>query len=160
MTTVDTSGAEVATRPARLSDDELAGIQSFEDAIALLKSSGLAPATITDFGNGFEVLEDKRQLLKVPFLILSWAFNNGDHGDFVTMYVVTDNGRKLVVNDGSTGIREQLVSISEKRLTEFGGDITKAHSGLYCPKGLRISEYVYVNDKGDKSNAATFYLAN
>lgn len=163
-TTVTTDGTVVEKAGPRLMDDaDLGAIQSFADAMALLQSAGMTVADITEeYGTGFDVLDDKRQLVKVPFLILSWRFSEGDHGKFVSMMIVTREAggvsRKLIVNDGSTGIRKQMEEISEDRLQKFKGDVNKAHAGLLVPKGLRISEYDYVNDKGVKTPASTFYL--
>jgi len=149
--------------PRQMDDAELGAIQSFADAMELLRAHGMTVADITEeYGTGFDVLDDKRQLVKVPFLILTWRFTEGDHGKFVSMTIVTREpggvSRKLIVNDGSTGIRQQMETISEARLQQFEGDMNKAHAGLLVPKGLRISEYDYVNDKGVKTPAATFYL--
>lgn len=129
--------------------DELRGITSFDDAVALIKSSGMATATSSDFGDGFTVVENKDSLLKVPFLVLSWNFSEGEFGDMVVMRIVTRAGDKLVLIDGSTGIREQMRKIGER----FNG-------ALFCERGLRKSTYPYVDPKSGKSNmASTYYLA-
>jgi len=128
--------------------------------VQLLSSHGLTVSDVTEYGTGFEVCEDKRQLVRVPFIVLDWRFSEGDHGRFVSMTVVTRDGRKLIINDGSTGIRQQMEKITEDRLKRFEGDLTKAHAGLAVPKGLRVSEYVYVDRETGKAKDATTYYLN
>lgn len=104
----------------------------------------------SEFGNGFAVLEtkDKGQLVGVPFIILDWTLREGDNGDYVSLEIVTQDNRKLIVNDGSTGILKQIRDIAET------GD-TRA---IYVKKGLRKSEYTYTDGEGKQKPAVTFYL--
>jgi hypothetical protein len=105
----------------------------------------------SEYGTGFEVLDKdaKGQLVGVPFIILDWVINNeGDFGEFVSLRIVTQDNRKLIVNDGSTGIAKQIREIAE------AGELR----ALYVKKGLRRSDYEYTEKNGAKKPATTFYL--
>jgi len=154
---------KTVSRRIEFSDETLAGIRSFSDAIGVLKDSGIVPESASDYGTGFHVA-DKATLVGVPFVALAWRFNTGAYerapgevGDFVSVECVTERGDKVVINDGSTGICRQLRAITDQR--EMRGHATPQH-GLLCERGLAKSEYEYVDDKGRKSPAATYYLAD
>lgn len=145
----------VALRSA-FTDDELRGIGSFSDALELIANKGLgAPENFEAYGTGFKVV-DKATLVGVPFMMLEWRFSDGDFGRFVSFSGVTEDGRKIIVNDGSTGVREQLENVSASR--ESKG--MKASAPLLVREGLRVSEYDYTDEKGNKSRAKTYYLAD
>lgn len=128
-------------RLKEMSLNELQKEFQFVDASELLETEQFGP-----------ILKDKSVLVGTPFLIVEWFFYPGDFGeDFVSMKVVTMDGRKFIVNDGSTGITAQLRATSEKR---------NVYGGMACRKGLRVSEYTYTNDKGVEVPAATFYIDN
>lgn len=132
-------------------DDVLRDINSAQDVLDLYKDSNVEEFEYSDeFGTGFEVLETtgKARLVGVPFRILGFRFSNGDQGEFVSMHVVTDKGEKFIVNDGSTGIYQQCQAMAAKGKTV----------GIRCSKGLHRSDYTFVNDKGEKSPATTYYL--
>lgn len=157
----ETSQELVAGMP-RLSDDDLRTIQNVDDAVKLLKSQGVDLVNIADvIGTGFELVTEervKRQLVGVPFVVLAWGFSLGDYGPFTTLYIVTGKGGKYIVNDGSTGIREQLDAYSAK---------TGKQQGMIVNHGFRVSDYridketkkpVPANFTGETEPAATFYL--
>lgn len=106
---------------------------------------------ITDvMGTGFAVVDDKAPLLDIPFVIVKYGVHKGDKGLFTTIHVVTEDGRKLIVNDGSTGIHAQLLQYKEE-----SGRVCP----LYVPRGLRMSEYDYEDLRtGEVSRARTYYL--
>lgn len=140
----------------KYTDDALADIKSFDDAVALLAEQGIAVTDITDFGDGFTV-EDKRSLVNVPFIILDYKFADGEYatdaenvdGQFAILRVVTSDGRKRVVTDGGTGIRNQTRQLQRKGV----------QGGVMCARGLTVSEYDYVDEKtGDVTPAKTYYL--
>lgn len=117
-----------------------------------------------EYGSGFEILERKDKLVDVPFLVVSWTFNtskdypnpDGTPGVFVTAYVITEKGDKYIVNDGSTGIRNDLYRVTELRRQKGSQN---SQTALMVRKGLRRSDYNYVNPKtGEVSKATTFYL--
>lgn len=95
-------------------------------------------------------LVDKDKLIGVPFIVIdfttrvgSYRRDDGELGDYISVTIKTKDNDLLVFNDGGTGIAGQLASVDlEKDLP------------LYCPQGLRKSEYT--NSYGP---ALTYYLA-
>lgn len=146
---------EIARAPRVFNDDALANITDFDSAMSALIDSGSVVEQITDYGNGFSVVEDKRRLCGVPFLILEWKFNDSDMSDlpFASATIVTQSGEKLILNDGGSGIRDQLMRVAAKRGP--GAALT----GLLVPKGLAESNYMYTDESGKERPATTFYLS-
>lgn len=144
--------AEVVVPGKNITTDELASLKSFEDALSLVTAKvgetnlGVAAEEI---GDGFKLLDNKDQLCGVAFIAVTWDFHNGDHGEFVSVKLMTRDGTKYIVNDGSTGIRDQLTAYTNKKGTQ---------GGLFCEKGLRRSDYKYTDPEGKESNATTYYL--
>ena len=68
--------------------------------------------------------------------------------------IVTKDGRKLIMNDGSTGIYQQLRSVTDNRIAN---NRANPQGGLAVEKGLRVS--VYDNPVG-QGKSRTYYLAN
>lgn len=96
------------------------------------------------------ILTDKNQLVGEPFVAVKWNFYPGEFGEFVSMWVLTNDDAKYIVNDGSTGICAQL-----RALTDNNGQ----DGMLVCPKGLRRSDYKYTDPRtGDERPASTFYI--
>lgn len=95
------------------------------------------------------IMEDKSKLIGTPFLLLHWQFNRGDAGEFVTMFIVTPDNARFIVNDGSTGIRDQLLSLSGNK---------GLNGGVFCKHGLRKSEYDKVLDNGQTVHGITYYI--
>jgi len=151
-----TTSAEIDKTPL-FSDDQLAAIQSWADAEKLVAAAGVPVENFDDYGTGFKVLEDKGKLIKEPFVILEHRFSQGDKGLFASLVIVVKStNQKLIINDGSTGIRDQLLKVDEKR-TEKGIDV---RIPIVVPNGLRVSEYDYADDKtGEVSRAKTYYLS-
>lgn len=137
-------------RGTGLSDEELRMVESFDDVVRM---TGGQVANIADeMGDGFSVLDDKMRLIGAEFIIVKYGEHESeksDGGKFTTIHVVTKEGGKYIVNDGSTGIHAQM---SEK----FGPD-GEPFKFLYVPRGLRVSEYTYM-DGGREKPARTFYL--
>lgn len=148
--TVPTSDVEV--KPAKIDRMAYRDIATFEDAINLANESGMKLETASNLlGDGFGLLKEKDALIDRAFLILDWTFTKGDYEDeFVTVRVVTDDNRKLIFNDGSTGIRDQL------RVIEPG-------TSLLVQRGLRKSVYItqVPNKQGElvDTPASTYYLS-
>lgn len=147
---------DVAIPSTRFDDEALSNIESFDDALALLAEEGIAIDMADEkLGNGFAIISDKGILCGVEFLLLSWQFNQGDKGEFVSCNLVAKmpgqkTPSKFVLNDGSTGIREQLKQYTKK---------TGKTAGLYVKHGLRRSDYTYEDQAtGENSAATTFYL--
>lgn len=134
---------------ADLDDETLASISSLEDAVAILNGSGIEVTDIADLGDGFGI-GDKNEYVNVPLMVLDWKFSDGDYGDkFAIFRVVTADGRKAVLTDGSTGIRQQLENFSRRNI----------NGGVLVKRGLTRSDYEYVDEKGKKTPASTFYFS-
>lgn len=103
-----------------------------------------------ELGTGWTVLatNEKSRLVGVPLIVLDWQFNDGDNGEFVSARVLTKANERLVVNDGSTGICQQLRELEMREETR----------AIFCKRGLRVSEYEYEDKDGSKRPAKTFYL--
>ena len=144
-------------QPRLFTDESLAAIDSFDAVLALVRAQGLATANASDLGNGFVLLanKDKPKLIGVSLVILDWRFNAGDHGEFVSMMVLTKDGKKYIVNDGSTGIYENMKALTRK----LGG----GRAVTYVPKGFTQSDYMFDEVQKDGSTvrkpATTFYLS-
>lgn len=144
---------------SQLVPDEVAqGFQTFQDALSYLESQGHGVVKSTDvLGDGFEVLQDKKRLIAVPFVIIDWDYVPGDMGRYVTVRLMTAENRKFRISDGSSGIYQQL-----EKLTEEKG----MKSGLAVPGGLRESTF-WIDKAGTPVNedspdrvkkVTTFYL--
>lgn len=138
------------------SDTDLLNIQTEADALALLQEVGYTVEEADKaIGNGFAILptDHKGRLEGLPLLFLSWRFSCGDMGEFVSALVLapTQNGvEKWILNDGSTGIYNQLKAYSEN---------TGRYGGLRVKRGLRRSDYTYTDPQtGNEKPATTFYL--
>lgn len=152
--------APIATT-AGFTATELADIDSFDAALALIgEKMGGTVVNSSDLGDGFSLLgtNDKGQLVGVPLVVMSVTFSEGEYvradgsgqkikGTFATLRIVTKDGRKLILNDGSTGICAQLQELYERRPAVAGQPIL-------CAKGLRVSEYVHP----EHGAAKTYYL--
>lgn len=114
---------------------------SFDEALAAAGSEAL----ILD---DFEKLDNKDELLNVPFIVTRWWFTEGDMGTFAVLRCITRDNRKLVVTDGSTGICAQL-----KKITLDTGKT----ANMVVRNGLRVSEYTADTSEGPK-RARTYYL--
>lgn len=150
--------ASDVVRPTRiLSAEDYAGITSFEDALNLIGDKlGGEVVQASDLGDGFSVIDkaSKKSLIGVTFIILEVGFHTGDfkredgeNGDFASLRIVTKDGRKLVLNDGGTGIPEQIKTLWKMKPETAGKPI-------FVPKGLRVSEY----DHPVHGKSETFYL--
>jgi hypothetical protein len=131
------------------SRDELAGISSFQDAMALATSQygGVIQAhDDPNLGTGFRIAteDDKYRLQGVPLLLLDWRFNEGDFAeDYVSIHAIQqeESGKavKWVINDGGTGICKDLREYTVK---------TNRKGGVFLRRGLRVSEYPTDVDSG------------
>lgn len=147
----------VAVQAHRFSDEQLSSIESFDDVTALLAAEGITLDSADEvLGNGFTILDkdEKGMLVGIPLVCLSWQFNAGDNGEFVSINIVAKMPgnvvpSKFVVNDGSTGIRDQLKAYSNK---------TGKFAGLTVKRGFRRSDYPYTDADGKTRTATTFYL--
>lgn len=152
------SGAELDLTGNKtvFSDNDLAGINSLQDALDALAGIGATVDNFSEYGNGFPILKDKATLTGKPFVILSWKFHEGTYGTFVSAIVVSESGDKCVLNDGSTGIKDQLEMVTASRVRN---GVANTQSGLIVRNGLRSSEYSYSDADGRQIPAVTWYLA-
>ena len=101
------------------------------------------------------VIKDKNTLLGTPFIMVEWRFNDGDHGTFVSIEIMTENGDRFILNDGSTGICAQVAALTEHRTAN---DHPAPTSGRMVKRGLRRSDYPFTDEKGKTTTATTYYL--
>lgn len=96
----------------------------------------------SELGDGFKVLnsDDKGQIENRPFIVVDYKLDNvGKFSAFATMKIVTADNRRLIVNDGGTGIPSQLQEIK-----------ASGHTGaILCRKGLKVSRYDVTDEKGE-----------
>lgn len=141
--------AEVATLDG-LTEDGLRAIVDFGSVETVAGGTGTNIADV--LGTGFSVLDEKKRLCGMELYVVKYGIHKSEKngGEFTSIHVVTRDGGKWIVNDGGTGIHEQL-----KGLKEELGTICP----LYVARGLRISEYKYTDPTdGKEKEAATFYL--
>lgn len=148
--------------------EDLAGIESWDDAVALIELRYGALEDVADvLGDGFTLIQNKAKLVDVPMLLLNWRLQKGDFGPFVTVHAFAKNPAndfkpwKVIFNDGSRGIADQLAEFTKTR---------ERSGGLRASHGLRVSEYDFCDDcrkaaveecgqEGHKTGkASTYYL--
>lgn len=138
-------------------EETLRGITDFDAAIALMQQTE-GGVTVADqvLGDGFALLDSGRKgiLEGVPLLFMEWTFNEGNFGTFVSARVVARNPdggvSRYIINDGSTGIAEQLANYTKR---------TGLQSGLLVKNGLRVSQYEYEDpETGKLTPAETYYI--
>ena len=150
------SGAELDLRKNGnvFDDDALAKIGSLQDALDALSGLGATVDSYNEYGTGFSVV-DKQTLAGVPFVILEWRFNNGTYGEFVSCLIVTKDGVKAVLNDGSTGVCKELSMVTASRLRN---GVANTQSGLIVENGLKRGDYTYTDENGKETPATTWHL--
>lgn len=150
MAAKEPESSEIDTKGKRVSEGQLADITSFDDALALVQDvfGGEIVEADKTLGTGFAVLEDKNRLLGVAFIAVRIDRHpNGDHGPFTSLHVVTQDGRKYIINDGGTGIHEQVTELYSRKPELVG-------LPLLVRQGLRRSDYVHP----EHGPSVTFYL--
>lgn len=137
------------TRP--IDNDQLRNVRDFGSAMELLESMGVPLVDSSEeLGTGFTKTDNKEQFVGVPLVVLYWSFHDGDFGEdpFVAIHLVTKDGGRYILTDGSTGIRDEL-----RKWTENNNGRTH---GMLCQNGLSKSEYKYCeNCKSTNSRKAT-----
>lgn len=131
-----------------LSVESLRDITDFDAAIRALTDAGVELRHVSDeMGDGFALVDDKEPLVGVPFVVLSSNLSDGDYGRMVTLRIITKDGRKLIMNDGSTGLCAQAQEYEQRT----GGTL----AGLVVERGLRGSQFKYCTQcvKVSKKNA-------
>jgi len=105
-----------------------------------------------DGGSEWTLVGDKADLINVPFVIAMIRWNDtAEGGTFVSVCCFKEDGTKIVFNDGSTGVYQQLQTYTLKHQRD---------TGIFCAKGLRKSDYIFTNkDTGKETPATTYYIA-
>jgi hypothetical protein len=95
---------------------------------------------------------EKATLVGVPFAIIDAGIRVDGQTDreYWSFQIITGDGRKLVVNDGSVGLAKQASEIAARR-----GSLV----GLVVTHGLSGGEYTTTLPNGEKVVASTFYFA-
>lgn len=160
MASTDIVPNEIDRMNFSISRDQLKEIgasgDAFADALALAKevygdeSVQLASDAI---GDGFALTDNKDQFIGTPIVFLKWTFSKGDFIDpktkekreFASVRVVSPKG-KYVINDGGSGICDQLRQFTDENFGRQGG--------LVAARGLRRSDY----DHPEYGSATTYYI--
>ncbi|HEY6021378.1 MAG TPA: hypothetical protein VIY48_16180, partial [Candidatus Paceibacterota bacterium] len=74
------SSTEVAITEPMLDDEQLTEMRSFEDALAILSQAGMEVTSVTDFGDGFQVMK-KSDFVNVKFVIVNYKIVPADRSD-------------------------------------------------------------------------------
>lgn len=120
----------------RVSDKDMRAVATaenpFEAALALAADiyGGVIDAS-TELGNGFTLVE-KIDLTGERMVLLHWQFNEGDHGEFASIAAVTGSQKRIIFNDGSSGVYAQLREFTQEH---------KRSGGMLAPRGLRANTY-------------------
>jgi hypothetical protein len=105
---------------------------SYEDLDAYFEAQG---GLIEFKGSPYDLVKDKSTLVDRPFAIVNIRFYKGTFGEACAVMAITQEGDKIVFNDGSSGIFSQCESMVKR---------VKRRGGFTCPNGLRASSYTYV----------------
>lgn len=155
----------VSTTVTVLRTEHFREIKSFDAAAELLRESGKGiVAADAELGDGFELVKDLRQLVGVPMLCVDVKFlisdkytdKQGHPAGYIVARCVTKDDRKVVIDDGSTGISQQLWTYKEEN--DGAWPTLWAH-------GLRESTF-YVDKAGNvvprttvgATEVSTFYI--
>lgn len=123
------------------------------EQLAELLTEEQALISVEEAGDGFykdpNNKEAKRRLVGVPFIIVDSRDTPGKFGIMWTLRLVTQDNRRLIIIDGSTGIAAQMDSV--KRSGYKGA--------IWCKHGLTVSEYPVVDrDHEGKADTCTACL--
>lgn len=153
------ASTDVDVKIPEYSFDQIQGIDSFESAIAAAEAVHGAELSAGDsMGDGFSLIktEGKRNLVGKDTVFMEWKFRDSEEtgNEFVIVRAVYKDNKgavhKVILTDGSTGIYQQLKNLSAN---------TGRYGNLRIFNGLVASDYLYTNEKGEKSPATTFYIS-
>lgn len=142
-----------------ITDSDLKALSTFTDAYRLLGTLGVdVHDANVEVGTGFKLTKNKDMLLGIPFIMVEWDFYDGDFvnpdsdaNEFVAITLVTEDGGKYIITDGSTGLCQELRDYTDRH--------EGRRQGLLCKDGLRVSRYDH-NVPGSKEGPdATYYIA-
>lgn len=105
-------------------------------------------------GSPYKVV-DKKALVGVPFMIADIRLYEGKWGVAAAVCALTKDNDRVVFNDGSTGVYEQV---------KYFLTAKKRKAGILCPEGLRASNYEKevrdgMTDEITMIPATTYYIA-
>jgi hypothetical protein len=143
-----TEGAQAPVVPVQAGWHDV----TYESAVKMcIQEYGQVVSALDVVGDGFMKME-KSECVNRQFLIVDYQFHTDadTQREYVTLRCVNPINQKFFFNDGSTGVYQQMKTLYARGI----------HGGIICETGLRVSEYVYENDKGEKSQARTYYIAS
>ncbi len=114
----------------------------FDELLAALEAEGEL-VDVSDLGDGFKLVQGiagKKKLVGIPFIILEHVKQSSTKVPgswYSTMKIRTATGDLLIVNDGSTGIHNQLEGYRAQGISK----------GIICRRGLQVSEDYEVKDQ-------------
>lgn len=162
----DQKTGEIIKGNSVISRDSLDTALTFAEAVSEAEAYGLSPEEYTVVTNIYEPLgKNKDALLAKPFFVRSVRFSADKitGNPFVILHVVSHDGNRYLVTDGSSGIYKQMDALVTRRITE--GHKTP-YNFYMIANGLRKSEFG-INANGEtvalgaadmKERAATYYL--
>lgn len=139
-------------------------VASFQEALqTAAQVTGFTQADLVYQASAYPLLENKDALIGVPFIIMEAKFSeskkyknaDGVGNRFVILYVVTEQDEKWTVTDGSTGIAADIERLITER-EEKG--LMPSNQAILVKNGLTRSDYEYTDEKGNVSDASTYYL--
>lgn len=161
MTAATKSTEVTATRLDQKVLDTFTTPQAMQDYFASL---GFDPFDNEADGiKSLRLIKDKNELVGVPFMLVEWRKTESTEvkRKGAPVYfssaeaMLIETGEKVIINDGGTGIHEQLVTLTEHRIAN---NHPAPYNGRYVQNGLRVSEYDYEDNDGNVTRASTFYL--
>lgn len=143
-----------------LTTKEVKELETVQELEARFTKAGGRVFDITEVQPDF-ALVDAEELVNVPFTVAHFEIRTSEDfarydqngmmvpGKYVSVYVITDENKRIVFNDGGTGI----LPVAENFI-----ETTNQTGGMRCPWGLRASRYETVVN-GQKVKATTMYFA-
>jgi hypothetical protein len=137
-------------------ENVLETFKTMEEVIAYANSIGVnTQDNEADGIFSLDIIDDKDVLAGTPFMLLSWRFNKGTWGEFVSCEIMDNSGNHAILNDGSSGICKQLRDLTDYR-TENGHPTPSALR--YVKSGVKASRYTHEMEDGTEIQAVTYYL--
>lgn len=155
-TNVNKETGEISPLVSVVSDDMLAEIQSFDDALAVINEVFGGEIVEADkvLGTGFGIADEKAAYIGITLAVLKAERNPSDKGEkgrFWTLHAVAKDGRKVIINDGGSGIADQMDALVQRHGSLFHVRPATSESPervslarpMLVKKGLRASSYVH-----------------
>lgn len=135
-----TSPATEVSIPETVDLATLKDLKNWEDVRAYFADQGITVSAGEEVSDGYERVaeSDKRKFVGTPFIIIDFVPLEGDQGPYATIRLMTAEGGRYRMADGSAGIYTQLMDIAEQRRAAGHPAPTQA---IAVKGGLRVSEY-------------------